>query len=149
MSHQCASCTAESQAACCCRRTLAGVYTALAAEGRALSSEESFVADAALDSGGESGEEDDLAAAGAAGEVASLEEVAANPLLALQASPSGRFLTEDNQERLLSNAGNMQLYFLSGSAAPNNIRHTTSCIVRTSKSAWLFECGEDSQRHLG
>lgn len=124
-----------------------------------MSKEESAVADAALglqdigtvgagSSSGESDWEGEDGAAVIAGEMASPAELAAEPLLALQSSLSGRFLTETNQERLMSNAGNLQLYFLWGAAAPNGIKVTTSCLARTAKSVWLFECGEDAQRHL-
>jgi hypothetical protein len=72
----------------------------------------------------------------------------AAPLLALQASASGQFLTERNQERLLSNVSGLQVSFLWGAASPSGIKQTTSCVVRTLKSVWLFECGEDTQRNL-
>lgn len=90
------------------------------AEGRALNSEESLQADADLGltdiaacAAGSTDSEGDSEDEGvAAGEVASPADVAANPLLALQSSIAGRFLTEANMERLMSNAGSLQLYFL-------------------------------------
>lgn len=140
------------------------LYTALGLEGRALSSEESAVADAELGlynvlsgassnpegSGSGSGEDgdSDSEASVLSGEVASSQELEANPLLALQSSPTGRFLTDAIQERIMSNAGNLQTFFLYGEAAPNGIKQPTSCVVRTTKGLWLFECGEDTQRHL-
>ncbi|PSC73783.1 Zinc phosphodiesterase ELAC 1 [Micractinium conductrix] len=132
------------------------LYSALMAEGRALNSEESLQADADLGltdiaacAAGSTDSEGDSEDEGvAAGEVASPADVAANPLLALQSSIAGRFLTEANMERLMSNAGSLQLYFLWGTAAPNGVKLTTSCLARTTKSVWLFECGEDAQRHL-
>lgn len=131
---------------------LAGVYTALMEEGLGLSAEESEVVDAQLGlsnlvSSPGAGS-DDEAAAVAAGEAPSPEALAADPLLGLQASVAGRFLTHDNSERTLSNATGLQLSFLWGAAAPNGVKHATSCVMRTSKSVWLFECGEDAQRHL-
>ncbi len=129
-----------------------GVYTALMEEGLGLSAEESEVVDAQLglshlvSSPGAGA--DQQAAAVAAGEAPSPEALAADPTLALQSSAAGLFLTNDNSERTLSNATGLQLSFLWGSTAPNGIRHTTSCVMRTNKSVWLFECGEDSQRHL-
>ncbi|KAL4425848.1 hypothetical protein ABPG75_009864 [Micractinium tetrahymenae] len=137
------------------------LYGALGAEGRALSKEESAVADAELglgdigtvglgaggDSGWDSGSDADAAAV-AAGELASSGALAENPLLALQSSPAGRFLTELNQERLISNFSSLQLYFLWGATARNGIKLTTTCLARTAKSVWLFDCGEDAQRHL-
>lgn len=88
------------------------------------------------------------AAAVAAGELAGAAALAGDPLLALQSSLAGRFLTELNQERLISNFSSLQLYFLWGVAAPNGVRLTSTCLARTAKSVWLFECGEDAQRHL-
>lgn len=139
-----------------CRRR-AGVYSAFSAEGRALNKEESAVADAALgladsttaagDPGWDSASSGDEEG-GTGGEVLSSAALQHNPLLALQGSTSGQFLTEHNQERLLSNSTNLQLSFLWGGTAPNGIKHTTSCVVRTIKSVWLFDCGEDTQRHL-
>ncbi len=138
-----------------------GLYGALKAEGRALSKEESAIADAELglddigtvglgsssDSDWEGGSEADAAAV-AAGELASSKMLAENPLLALQSSLAGRFLTELNQERLISNFSSLQLYFLWGATAPNGIKLSTTCLARTAKGVWLFECGEDAQRHL-
>lgn len=133
------------------------VYSAFSAEGRALNKEESAVADAALgladsttaagDPGWDSASSGDEEG-GTGGEVLSSAALQHNPLLALQGSTSGQFLTEHNQERLLSNSTNLQLSFLWGGTAPNGIKHTTSCVVRTIKSVWLFDCGEDTQRHL-
>ncbi|PRW58804.1 Zinc phosphodiesterase ELAC 1 isoform B [Chlorella sorokiniana] len=128
------------------------VYTALVEEGMGLSAEESEVMDAQLGlsllvSSPGTGV-DEQAAAVAAGEAPSEKALAADPLLALQSSAAGLFLTHDNSERTLSNASGLQLSFLWGSTAPNGVKHTTSCVMRTSKSVWLFECGEDSQRHL-
>lgn len=140
--------------------TAAGVYSALFQEGRALSKEESAVADAELGLNGltDSDEESGIGTGNGTGsgsvgglegdEAAASRELQKNPLLALQASPSGRFLSEAGSEKLLSNAASMQLFFLWSGTAPNGIKHSTSCAVRTSKSVWLFECGEDSQRHL-
>ena len=130
----------------------AGVYCALVQEGRGLTTEESEAVDAQLglaDSVCSPGSaSDDEAAAVAAGELASATALGANPLLALQASAAGRFLTPDNSERMVSNAASLQLFFLWGGTAPNGVKHTTSAVVRTAKSVWLFECGEDAQRHL-
>lgn len=117
-----------------------------------LSAEESEVVDAQLGlsqlvSSPGAGN-DDHAAAVAAGEAPSAEALAADPLLALQSSAAGLFLTHDNSERTLSNASGLQLSFLWGSTAPNGVKHSTSCVMRTNKSVWLFECGEDAQRHL-
>lgn len=131
----------------------AGLYTVFTEDGRALNKEESALADAELglndEQGGEGGTSSgDEEGGGSSTEMASSVQLQRNPLLALQGSVSGQFLTEHNQERLMSNVANLQVSFLWGATAPNGIKHTTTCVVRTVKSVWLFECGEDTQRHL-
>ncbi|KAI3438563.1 hypothetical protein D9Q98_000990 [Chlorella vulgaris] len=129
------------------------LYTVFTEDGRALNKEESALADAELglndEQGGEGGTSSgDEEGGGSSTEMASSVQLQRNPLLALQGSVSGQFLTEHNQERLMSNVANLQVSFLWGATAPNGIKHTTTCVVRTVKSVWLFECGEDTQRHL-
>lgn len=96
----------------------AGVYSALMAEGRALSSEESAAIDAELGldvsgpapaGSGAASDSDDGVGPEEEDEALASRELERNPLLALQASPSGRFLSEANYERLLSNAASLQV----------------------------------------
>jgi hypothetical protein len=134
----------------------------LLSEGRALSKEESAVVDAELGltdsvggaseggwaSGSGGSSSSDEGEGGGEGELAASVALRRDPLLALQSSASGQFLAEHNQERPMSNAGNLQVSFLWGGTAPNGVKHATACVLRSTKGAWLFGCGEDTQRHL-
>lgn len=90
------------------------MYSALLAEGRALSSEESAAVDAELGlevggpAYGSSSDSDDGVGPEEEDEAVASRELERNPLLALQASPSGRFLSDAHYERLLSNAASLQ-----------------------------------------
>jgi ribonuclease Z len=108
-------------------------------EGRALSPEDG---DGGPEDGGVSDDETPRE-----GSAAAAAARASNPLLAAQRTRSGWLLAED-EEPLVSNKSGMQAFFLSPAAAPGGLRAATSAVVRTLQSAWLFECGEDTQRTL-
>ncbi|GAB4824088.1 hypothetical protein N2152v2_011134 [Parachlorella kessleri] len=91
-------------------------------------------------------EEGSRASAGAAGMAGVADEEAA-PLLRVQQSPSGLFM-RSAEEAVMANPIGAQVMFLWGHTAPNGIRVATSTAFRTKRSVWLFDCGEDTQRHL-
>lgn len=72
---------------------------------------------------------------------------AADPLLEHQYTTTGLFLQSDFGS-VLSNGTGMQITFLSNHSSPSGLRVAPSIAVRTLQSAWLFDCGEDTQRTL-
>lgn len=113
------------------------LYSKLLIEGRALSSEESAVGNASLlEEFTEDDEEEEIS-----------HEM--DPLLPFQNSCTGSFVTGSEEEKLVANAQGLQVFFLDGAPgrrAQNGIRVATSTAVRTQRSLWLFDCGEDTQR---
>ena len=114
-----------------------GLYQALSEEGRTLSAAEAAEIDTSLPSRDKVSDNEGADAAARA----------ADPLLAHQSTNTGIFLQSDLGS-VLSNGTGMQITFLSNHASSSGVRAAPSIAVRTLQSAWLFDCGEDTQRTL-
>lgn len=122
---------------------LAGrLYSSLIAEERALTADESIEIDTILDSETYTvTDSDDFGS--------SETEEDTNLFVSAQPSLSGANITSSKEERIVSNSVGLQVSFLNsgpGKEAPNGIKTSTSLLVRSQRSIWLFDCGEDTQR---
>ena len=114
-----------------------GLYQALYEEDRVIVGEAALEVDANLSESDSSEYEDEIFAAAAA----------ADPLFVHQRTMTGMLVQED-PDSVLSNKTGLQATFMATQIAPGGIRAATSIAIRTLQSAFLFECGEDTQRSL-
>jgi ribonuclease BN (tRNA processing enzyme) len=117
------------------------LYSALIAEERALTADESIEIDAVLDT--------EMYTAADTDDGSSETEEETNSFMSAQPSLSGANITSSQEERIVSNSVGLQVSFLNGGPgkeAPNGIKTSTSLLVRSQRSIWLFDCGEDTQR---